>query len=156
WRFDRADDTVEAIFSDGRWVGVDGRPVSALAGSRVSLWHPAEASPRRRAAWSAFVARTGISQPFRQGDREVFLREVDDGPDRMRCMRFAGRVVRQQQFAALARERSWEYTLQGPYHSFDRARLRLRSLGLVAELHLPHLDPYPDPPEPVDAFVSLG
>jgi hypothetical protein len=94
WRFDRADDTVEAIFHEGHWVGYDGAPVSGLAASRVTLWHPAEASPRRRAAWRSFVEGAGIRQPFRQADREVFLRALEDGPDPRRCMRFAGRVVR--------------------------------------------------------------
>jgi hypothetical protein len=71
-------------------------------------------------------------------------------------MRFAGRVVRQQQFAALARQRSWEYTLQGAFHSHDGATLRLHGLDVVAELRMPHLEPYPMPESDVDRFVLVG
>ena len=156
WRFESDTQTTEGIWLDGEWSGLDDEMLHDLEACRVSLWHPAEADENRRTDWRHFIATCGIRQPFRQADREIFVHGREDGPDPDCSTRFAGRLVYQQQFAALARQRSWEYTLQGPYHSADTADLRLPELGLEVNLHAPHLDPYSTPDGPVDDVVCIG
>ncbi len=112
--------------ADGRaFIGAD---AAALApAGEVTLWHPIDGAP-----WSAAPQ----AAPFKQVDRETFT--LPEGEER--TSQFTGRRVKQHQFAALCRDRGWQYRLQGEFDSINNAVLALPRWGLRVELEVapPH------------------
>ncbi|MBL8953203.1 MAG: DUF4132 domain-containing protein [Myxococcaceae bacterium] len=98
------------------------------AGGEVTLWHPLDGAPL------GFTVPEHA--PFKQVDRETFT--MPEGADR--TQQFAGRRIKQHQFAALCRERGWQFRLQGEFDSMNNAVLVLPQWGLTAELEVapPH------------------
>ncbi len=115
-------------------IGVDDRPVDPPAGSRIRLWHPAEARAGEAAAWQATLAARSIQQPFRQVDRETFHPAADPRAPNA-DLRFAGRLVEHRRLRALLRERGWAVPSLGAWDQGDEATAwRAFEDGLRAEL----------------------
>lgn len=122
------------IASDGQPRDITGAPVALGTDSSIELWHPATAPTAEVAAWRVRIEETGVVQPFKQAHREVYLLTDAERTTTVYSNRFAGHILRQHQFAALARARGWGYALQGAWDQPDeRATLRLPQHGLVAE-----------------------
>jgi hypothetical protein len=84
-------------------------------------------------AWRRRVEELGIVQPFKQAHREVYLLTDAERETDVYSNRFAGHILRQHQFAALARGRGWRYALQGAWDAPDeQAVLDLPQHGLRA------------------------
>jgi hypothetical protein len=129
----RLDDDVSVFFRDGAWRTADGaeHPVGEHAG--VRLWHPAGASGEEVLAWRMALEEWQVVQPFKQAHREVYLLTDAERTTDVYSNRFAGHIVRQHQFAALARDRGWRYALQGAWDSGDeQGRLPLDAYDLEA------------------------
>ncbi|HET9992347.1 MAG TPA: DUF4132 domain-containing protein, partial [Kofleriaceae bacterium] len=75
-------------------------------------------------------ASLDVTQPIKQLERELYV------ADAKAASRFAGRTVRQHQFAALCRERGWSYRLQGQFDSANNATKALPAYGLEIELEV--------------------
>lgn len=118
------------IFIDGYPIGVDGKPVELADDARLELWHPLGRPTDEVIAWRKLLDALGASQPIKQLDRELYA------PDAKGESRFAGRVMRQHQFAALCRERGWSYRLQGQFDSQNNATKAWPAHGLELELEI--------------------
>ncbi|MFI4871576.1 MAG: DUF4132 domain-containing protein, partial [Phycisphaerales bacterium JB061] len=113
WLRDEADGPPHA---QGRLVRVDGKAFEPKAGCTVTLWHPirADAKPGDDAlradvvGWRNFYEHHRIRQPFKQAHREVYLLTDAERTTETYSNRFAAHIVRQHQFNALMRERSWK------------------------------------------------
>lgn len=137
WRFADADGECSAIWHDGQLVDMLGRPLpAATAATRVRPWHPAGALPGEVAALDRLLAERGITPPFAQVRRDVFL--PDDGDLRAQAVgRFRGIRVRQHQLAAILKGRGWRYELRSAaWDSDDSPTLELPAWGLTATLTL--------------------
>lgn len=100
------------------FINAQGDSVQVEEDARVRLWHPIS-TPELASAWRGQLAKHGICQPFRQAHRAVYRitpAELEAGDH---SARFAGQLLRQHQFVALARERGWNYRLQGPWDSHN-------------------------------------
>lgn len=118
---------------DGKPRDVDGILVPLGADARIELWHPAAVPTAEVEAWRLRIEDTGVVQPFKQAHREVYLLTEAEQTTDLYSNRFAGHILRQHQFAALARARGWGYALQGAWDQPDQqAKLRLDQHGLVA------------------------
>ena len=155
WRVQTGSGSVLAVEHAGELIDVTGAPIEPDDEGCVSLWHPLEGDVETVHAWRAFVEDRGLRQPFRQAHRETFLTTEEGSADGDRSTRFAGHVVRQQQFAALCRARNWEYTLQGGFCSSQEAWVELPRFGMVATLEVPHVEPW-GRESGVDPFVQIG
>jgi hypothetical protein len=133
WQLERPDERICMLYADGELRDVEGQALAPGPGERISLWHPATAPRDEVAAWRRRVEDTGVVQPFKQAHREVYLLTDAERATDVYSNRFAGHILRQHQFAALARGRGWRYALQGAFDSPDeQAELLLPTHGLIA------------------------
>jgi len=108
--------------------------------ARVSLWHPLGAAPDDLAVWQDLLEEEAIVQPWKQLHREVYALTPDEEKTRLYSNRFAGHIVRQHQFAALANARGWRFRLMGAFDSHNTPTLALPTWGLEVDLHVDYPD----------------
>ncbi|MEU7924452.1 DUF4132 domain-containing protein [Micromonospora sp. NPDC049107] len=89
------------------WTIVD-RDGHALAQGSVRLWHPARADTAEVLAWRAHLVAAGLTQPFKQAFREVYLRTPAEEKTETYSNRFAAHILRYRQANALLRARGWQ------------------------------------------------
>jgi hypothetical protein len=82
------------------------------AGTEVRLWHPVDHEPAVIVAWRDWLERHGITQPFKQAHREVYLLTDAERATGTYSNRFAAHVLRQHQFHSLAAVRGWRNKLR--------------------------------------------
>jgi hypothetical protein len=134
WHFRQEDKAVLAAWHDGHFVNVEDIPVDWLSpATRVRLWHPLGSEVATVRAWRGWLERHQVTQPFKQAHREIYILTDAELQTGTYSNRFAGHIIRQHQFAALARERGWKYTLQGSFDSHNTPVLHLPRLDLFAE-----------------------
>ncbi|MGW0703352.1 DUF4132 domain-containing protein [Streptomyces sp. NPDC002867] len=92
---------------------LEGDPVCVpKAGARVELWHPVGRPDREIAAWRDRLERLGVTQPFKQAHREVYPLTDAERTTGTYSNRFAGHILGQYQFNALAAVRGWTAKLR--------------------------------------------
>ncbi|MFC8428826.1 DUF4132 domain-containing protein [Streptomyces sp. NPDC057253] len=103
---------------DGTTVGyADGAPrtladVPVTEGTEVRLWHPVDHAPAEIVAWRDWLERHGVTQPFKQAHREVYLLTDAERSTGTYSNRFAAHILRQHQFHSLAAVRGWRNKLR--------------------------------------------
>jgi hypothetical protein len=102
----------------------------------VELWHPLDGSPEEVRTWRLWFEERQLRQPFKQAHREVYLLTDAERATEIYSNRFAAHILRQHQFAALARERGWRYSLQGGWDSWNVPYRELPALGVRVEFHV--------------------
>ncbi|MGW0709331.1 DUF4132 domain-containing protein [Streptomyces sp. NPDC002643] len=89
---------------------LDGAP--APESGEVELWHPVGRDPSEVVAWRDWLERHGITQPFKQAHREVYLLTDAERATGTYSNRFAAHILRQHQFNSLAAIRGWRNRLR--------------------------------------------
>ena len=113
WRFALpAGEQVDGAWLAGALVGPDDQPLALPDDATVTTWHPVFATAAETLAWRAWLERHSITQPFKQGRREVYLLTDAERATRVYSNRFAGHILRQHQFNALCAARGWRNTLR--------------------------------------------
>ncbi|WP_406198188.1 DUF4132 domain-containing protein [Streptomyces sp. NBC_01017] len=97
-------------YTDGELRTLADAPVTG--GSRVELWHPVGHEPAEIVAWRDWLERHGITQPFKQAHREVYLLTDAERATGTYSNRFAAHFLRQHQFHSLAAIRGWNNKLR--------------------------------------------
>jgi hypothetical protein len=134
WRFEAGARVDAGAWLEGRLVDAGDAPLEGLADdTRVSLWHPIDATVDEVRGWRGWLERHGVTQPFKQAHREVYLLTDAERRTGTYSNRFAAHILRQHQFAALAKGRGWQYQLLGGFDGFSIPTLRLASHGLRVE-----------------------
>lgn len=134
WELASGQKSKTAIWSEGRLIDAKGTALPDPApDTQVTLWHPLNAAPNEVLAWRCWLEEFLLAQPFRQAFREI-NRPVSKELSATSSARFAGHVLKQHQFAALARERGWRYQLQGGFDSYNVPTLAIPEANLTAEL----------------------
>lgn len=103
-------DGTPAGFADGELRTLTDDPVTS--GAEVTLWHPVDREPAEVVAWRDWLERHGITQPFKQAHREVYLLTDAERATGTYSNRFAAHYVRQHQFNSLAAVRGWRNKLR--------------------------------------------
>lgn len=91
---------------------VDGAVVMPAPDARVELWHPVGRDLEEVLAWRLRLEEAGVTQPFKQAHREVYLLTPAEERTNTYSNRFAAQIVRQHQFQALASLRGWHSKLR--------------------------------------------
>src|SRR5438876_48864 len=105
------------IWYQGKLVDVNDAPLDWLAfETRVRLWHPLGFDAQIVLAWRNWLEQHEMVQPFKQAHREVYVITDAELRSSTYSNRLAAHIIKQHQFAALARQRGWRYALMG---SFD-------------------------------------
>jgi hypothetical protein len=121
------------IFDGERFVDHRGQTITMDRVTRARLWHPLGRPPVEVLAWRRFIAQRGITQPFKQAHREIYVVTDAELQTETYSNRFAAHVLKQHQLAALCRDRGWRYTLQGRWDSANAPHRRLPLVGLTIE-----------------------
>lgn len=132
WEFTGDGEARQAIWHEGRLAGWAGEPVKNA--EQVRLWHPLHASVQDVLSWRCWLEDHQVCQPFKQAHREVYLLTPAERQTGVASRRFAGHILRQHVFAALARERGWQFRLMGSWDSHNTPWLELPEWNLRAEL----------------------
>lgn len=125
-------DGVACGFADGELRDLAGDPVET-AGT-VALWHPIGQETAEILAWREWLERHGITQPFKQAHREVYLLTDAERATGSYSNRFAAHILRQHQFHSLTAIRGWRNKLRlSVDDSYPPATRELPQWGLRAE-----------------------
>jgi hypothetical protein len=128
-------------YADGALRTVQDVAVLPDAGATVGLWHPVNRPADEVLAWREWLERHGIRQPFKQAHREVYRMTADEEATEIYSNRFAGHVLRQHQFHALAAQRGWRDRLRmARDDAVAPATRELPEWGLRAEFWLAPAD----------------
>ncbi|MBC6994103.1 DUF4132 domain-containing protein [Neolewinella lacunae] len=145
WQFSDggAETAVSAIRGPEGWENAAGEPVEVNDKSVVRMWHPALATTTEVEAWRAYCIARQLTQPLKQAFREVYLLTLAEENTRTYSNRMAAHLLKQHQFAQLARGRGWTYSLIG---AFDHGMAtqpcyqELQEVGIRAEYLIQELD----------------
>ena len=134
WHFRQGDQQAAGIWHEGKIVDNQDRPVDWLSTkTRVRLWHPLGQELEMVATWRRWFETHQISQPFKQAHREIYILTDAEQQTGTYSNRFAAHIIRQHQFAALAKDRGWTYRLQGAFDSHNVPTLVLPRWDLAVE-----------------------
>ncbi|MFI0940557.1 DUF4132 domain-containing protein [Streptomyces sp. NPDC021020] len=126
-------------FADGELHTLDGAPVTT--GGSVELWHPVGREVAEVMAWRDWLERHGVTQPFKQAHREVYLLTDAERRTATYSNRFAAHVLRQHQFQSLAAVRGWSSKLRlAVDDTYPPAVRELPAWGLRAEFWIEGAD----------------
>ncbi len=142
WRFETPGQHFAGIAQNGTIEDVEGRPhpIAFSTNPTVSLWHPLHAEANHVLEWRRRLARLGITQPFKQAHREIYLVTDAERQTQVYSNRFAAHVLRQHQFKALCDQRGWTYRLMGPWDSLNTPTRPLPGQRLSVEFWVNGID----------------
>ena len=128
----------EGLWDDERrtFADAEGKALDWLADeTTVSLWHPLGFPIETVMSWRETLEARRVRQPFKQAHREVYLLTDAELNTGTYSNRFAGHVLKQHQFNALASQRGWQYRLGGGWDGgwSEAARIFLPHWNLRAE-----------------------
>src|SRR5262245_2915752 len=104
----------------------------AAPGVRVKLWHPMQSEAGHVLAWRRRLANLGVTQPFKQAHREIYVLTDAERTTQTYSNRFAGHIVQQHQFRALCQARGWSCPAYGSWDP-GNGRPTKRVTGLQVE-----------------------
>lgn len=138
WEFTEENRTTAGMWHDGQIVDVDLKPIATEnASTMVQLWHPLGKEAAEIAAWRERLEAQQIQQPFKQAHREVYAITEAERQTRDYSERFAGHVLKQEQFYALCVARGWKAQLLRMVEAeFPPPSLSLAAWGLCAEFSI--------------------
>ena len=105
-------DGAPALFLDGTASDVHGKSFRASEGATITLWHPVGRSVVEITSWRRRLESLGVTQPFKQAHREIYLLTDAELRTRTYSNRFAAHILRQHQFNALCAARGWKNKLR--------------------------------------------
>ncbi len=151
WAFRLPDGVRLGIPRDGKLVDVSGERLYGFREStEVRLWHPIGCAADAVGRWRDVLVEEEITQPFKQAFREVYVLTDAELRTRLYSNRFAGHIVKQHQFARLAKARGWEYSLAGRWTFGNGTAAKiLPEWGIRAEFWV-------DPIRDDDAYSDRG
>jgi hypothetical protein len=131
-------DGTAVLALDEHFITSDGQKFpDPAADATVGLWHPVDADTEEVRAWRVLLEDRQLRQPFKQAHREIYLLTDAERATRVYSNRFAAHILKQYQMASLARERGWQYALQGAWDTADeQVHLRLPEHDLDACFHV--------------------
>lgn len=137
WTLKQNNKTVTAFYQDDAFVNSTGEKCEIdIEKTEVELWHPIFSTIEEVVSWRNFIQRYEIVQPFKQAYREVYIltdAEINTGTY---SNRFAAHVLRQHQFAALCKQRSWKYTLMGNWDSHNTPVIQISHWDMLAQYYV--------------------
>ena len=126
----------QVIWHEDRLVDVTGEVIDPLflqSETRVELWHPLDSAPRVVDAWRDWLFEHRVTQPFKQAHREVY-EPSGNGTALDACFiqEVSPHVLKQHQFAALCKQKSWSCKLQGTWEIGPMPRREVEAFDISA------------------------
>ncbi|MCA9315832.1 MAG: DUF4132 domain-containing protein [Planctomycetes bacterium] len=135
WRVGPPGAEVAVLPTEAGLVDVAGRELEAPApDAPVALWHPIAEPVESILAWRQLLEERGITQPFKQAHRELYMLTDAERATATYSNRFAAHVIKQHQYHALCGVRGWNDRLRLMVDDYVPATSRqLPAWGLRAE-----------------------
>jgi hypothetical protein len=140
WRFESSGKHVAGLVRNGAIEDVAGRPIEPTPDITVTLWHPLHATASDVLDWRKRLAALGITQPFKQAHREVYVVTDAERQTVVYSNRFSAHVLNQYQFKALCNQRGWRYRLLGPLQPHNTPTRTLPGQRLSVEFWVNDID----------------
>jgi len=115
WRVEVDSNPVDFIFDNGRLVDINGHEFTLPTSGNVNLWHPSYSNVDEIANWRNLIVSRQITQPFKQAHREIYRLTDAERNTQDHSLRFAGHLLNQHQFHALATLRAWKQNRGGSW-----------------------------------------
>jgi hypothetical protein len=116
WQFTEGKQTASGIWHEGQLIQEHGKAIDWVGpNTEVRLWHPIGAAATQVLTWRNRLEANGITQPFKQAHREIYLLTDAELTTRNYSNRFAAHILRQHQFKALCDQRGWRYEFLGSW-----------------------------------------
>jgi hypothetical protein len=141
------------IWLDDKIIDLEGNALALDDFTLVELWHPIGAQAADVLAWRQWMVDHNVTQPFKQAHREIYILTDAERATGTYSNRFAAHIIRQHQFAELAKQRGWHYTLQGAWDSANTPELALPQWNLRVEFWV---DPALDDTSPTGIYLNLA
>lgn len=133
WSFRSEEQQGEGFWQDEYVVDTQGNPLNWVdAQSRVTLWHPIQATSEQVQSWRKFLVERQITQPFKQAFREVYLLTDAERATQNYSNRYSGHFLDIKVFTGLAKTRGWASSTYGQ----NSPSKRLPHWNLKAEFHV--------------------
>jgi hypothetical protein len=107
--------TKTAIRGNEGWEDKEGTAVELADMCKLRPWHPALVATAEVEQWRNYLLEREVVQPMKQAFREVYLLTAAEERTSTYSNRMAAHILKQHQFATLARGRGWAYSLIGAY-----------------------------------------
>ena len=134
WHFRQDNQTAAAIWHNGKIADQQDCPLDWLSPkTKVRLWHPLGQELESVTSWRRWLETHLVTQPFKQAHREIYILTEAELQTNTYSNRFAAHIIRQHQFAAIAKQRGWAYRLQGAFDSHNTPTLLLPKWDLAVE-----------------------
>jgi len=133
WHFGNSRTKVQGIWLKTELVDVNEKPLADLEGTEVQLWHPIGFATEEIVAWRNYLQRNQVTQPFKQAFREIYILTDAELNTDSYSNRFAAHILRQHQFAALCKQRGWQYNLMGQWDSHNTPHIKLDNWHIRVE-----------------------
>ncbi|NJK44086.1 MAG: DUF4132 domain-containing protein [Pleurocapsa sp. SU_196_0] len=134
WHVQDGDKHTDAFWLDGQPMSSDDTPLEFSSTATVTPWHAVHSDANEVLMWREFIARHGITQPFKQAHREVYILTEAERRTNTYSNRFAAHILKQHQFNALCGARGWRNQLRLMVDdSYQPPTLELPLWGLRAE-----------------------
>ena len=125
WRIQGNDAEWLVLHVEGAWQDAEGNTVELPEEAQVELWHPIQSPEDTVRTWRLVLEEHGITQPFKQAHREIYVLTDAERQTNTYSNRFAAHILRQHQFQALGQGRGWSYSLMGTFDSHNTPTLTL-------------------------------
>jgi hypothetical protein len=146
WSFFRAGQWLPCLPQQGGPCDVAGTALGGDDHMRVRLWHPMHSEPSQVLAWRRRLAELGISQPFKQAHREIYVLTDAERATRSYSNRFASHIIDQHRFRALGQARGWNCPAYGSWDcGGSLPHKQLPERGLKVELRVEPVESSIDP-----------
>jgi hypothetical protein len=108
WQFEAGNRKLTGLWRDGELIDLDDQVLHIPADASATLWHPLHAATEEVLDWRRRVDAQGISQPFKQAYREVYVVAGVERRTKSYSERFAAHILRLSQFKEMASARGWD------------------------------------------------
>jgi hypothetical protein len=115
WSFEREGSRTSGLPVGDGFIDANGNELVPDAGVHVKLWHPMRSDTAEVLAWRGRIRELGVTQPFKQAHREIYVLTDAERETRTYSNRFAGHILAQKVFRALTMARGWKAPLQGKW-----------------------------------------
>jgi hypothetical protein len=140
WHFNHNGIKCEGIFNENHFENALGEPLVLDDTTTVQLWHPIGFAAEYVQQWRNYLIHKEIVQPFKQAFREVYVVTDAELNTVNYSNRFAAHILRQHQFATLAKLRAWTYTLQGNWDSHNTPFKTLKHWNISVQYYVDAID----------------
>jgi hypothetical protein len=140
WQFNEGKQNASAMWDNGQFIQANGKAIDWVGSkTEVRLWHPMGVEATKVLAWRKWLEANGVTQPFKQAHREIYVLTGAELATRNYSNRFAAHILRQHQFKALCDQRGWRYEFLGSWDQPNMVATRdLTGWDLRAEFWIEH------------------